>query len=228
MSDVTAVSFYRGHTSLRLKKNTARRRGQGLELQQDIFLRGRLGYRTRCRGKKSRGYCSYTSICVWWLRLHWRESCFIIPCLVGPPRTPPASSTPPLKCAAWSIKWSNTTLCLIWDAFGLLLYVYHHTLLFFTLPPRPAGHRSIKKNCAPGSVAMVLILPVTLPPCVLHSRRRESLWFMLLIHSNIIKLLVDFGRFNQHSNSSPWEDKSLSRAVTLVHYTRWLDAKAPK
>lgn len=42
------------------------------------------------------------------------------------------------------------------------------------------------------------------------------LFFFLFFlgHSNIIKLLVDFSGFNQHSNSSPWEDKSLSRAVT--------------
>lgn len=42
MSDVTAVSFYRGHTSRRLKKNTTLRRGQGFEPRRDTFCVGDL------------------------------------------------------------------------------------------------------------------------------------------------------------------------------------------
>lgn len=47
--------------------------------------------------------------------------------------------------------------------FGLLWYIYHHTHLFSTLPSPDVAQKYYKKNCAPGSVAMVPTLPVTLP-----------------------------------------------------------------
>lgn len=87
--------------------------------------------------------------------------------------------------------------------FGLLWYIPSHApflslMLRRNIKAVPRGQRQQPSLC----------------PCVLHSPRYERRWFSLVIHSNIIKLLVDFSGFNQHGNSSPWEDKSLSRAVT--------------